>query len=1233
MALGKHESRLWRLATWILVLAFTVVLTACPRPLMPPIGPGSAGSPAVTADRGQITGTVDFTDRRLMQTDINKDVLSGSAISLIEFESGNTLSTARADAQGNFILYYSNDFTPQVGKLYYLEAVKGLDAGTGLPNAVGADAVRVRTIISYRNGGWVSLTSSRVGFHIPVTPMTTALSIVVSLRSTAPKNRQIDPQTLFGAIRLGQATQGYPDSLALPDTNLVPEEMVLRTYDLVIDAFTKNRDPLRWVTLAEASFDPNYNTVILPDAPFSIVALSPSEQVPLGEIRLIGTNFAPNAEDNEVYFQTIDGTASATVLEVSPDLASLRVQVPAAAVNGPVILAIGQGEERKELMGPPFRIATTDGHSVVDAAGRVYVVNEGMGTVAVIEKQPNTDATGIRTLISGLDKPQALSFGTQGYKYLYVALGGNAKKVVRYDLTDIDPISKEPRGSDYTHGTGVANPSGMAFRVETGDLYITDSVANKLYVVTAPPSPSMTSPVSEVTLNTVLSEPRGLSFGPDPASVTGTDRRLYIANAAANNVLKVQLTSATTGTATVFVSGLSRPWGLTFDSLGGFYVSNNKGNSIFSMQVSSPPGVLPRVYNPLTSFASIPSPGGIDADSSGYLYVADNTSNGVYQINPNAESKQIGFGVSSPIATWADSKGLYILTVGGRILHLDNSNVLSVYAEGLTNSRGLVRDSKGNFYTINTSLSSLVLVRDSDRASFHIMQGFGDYYPELTIRDDVLYLRRKSSTVSNVAQVEGFPLNLDASGMPNMRTVMLPHYDSLRDYTLQSHLRRAIAVAQNRAAGTPYYKSYYVLQSNQNSEQAVYRVTQGPSTAYYDAVRVIVDPARMKNPADIVVDANGNIWVADLEGFDGNGSLLIYDANGNFKAEITDVENPQRLNYFNNAIAVSCHVTNGYVRLYKASLTDTDFNEPIVPIQTISGIDKPMGVGYSNTAPHSKALFVHSWGTGWVYRFQNYPDLDSGSVAPILGSNQYYKLSNNNKDIEVSGTDLYYSTGSSINRVLSDRTTIALYRSDYQNVERLALDVDNSVFRITSGSMLHFGHNGSHAAGAAPLRATTGSGMGSGVLLQGPDGRLSFVSYGYQGYGASAFIVDTELEPLQPSDGGLYRTKSQRSYSNKYIGAVATNGVDTVYFSHVEAGSIWEWKKNPTTGLGELKDLVGTGKDLQGQNLTGYDKILGLAYYNGFLYQPIRERHFIRRINVTTKENGPMLIGVVSPEL
>lgn len=1215
-----------RVLTILLSLLLMVTLTACPRPLVTPTGPLGASNFATSSDR--VSGTVDF--GRRIQADVGKDVMPGSVISLIDVQTGATLSTARSDAQGNFVLYYSNGFKPEVGKLYYFEAVKGLDGGTGQFNAIGADAVRVRTIASYGNGGWVSLTSSRVGFHIPISPMTTALSVAVSLRSTT--GEPIPANTLFGSIRPGwpDSDFGTPDSVVPPNPSLVQPAFVYEIYALVVDALSKERDPLRWIRLAPDSL----HDAMLPDLPFSFIGFYPTNEAMAGEaITLVGSNFSGNRTENEVYFTTANGvsTVPAEVLEVSVDGSRLKVRVPLDAINGPVTLVIGD----KRFVGPTdFRLSIRDGHSVVDLAGRIYVANEK--TIARIEREPDgrySVSTVITEAQLGMKLPKALTFYPGDFAHLYVALGGNQPEVRKISV--VDPAN----GSAYNTSGTVANPGGMAFRVSTGDLYLSDTAAGALYRI-----PAGGGALAPVDLSAPLAGPRGLSFGPDG--------KLYVANSTDGTVVAIDLdtTPATVGSVP-FATGLATPWGVAFDNRGSFYVTNNKGNSIFVRSVTSGLG-QPLQYGDLTSFASIPSPAGLDADSSGYLYVADNASNGVYRVNQRSESVQIGFGISSPTSVWADDEGLFVLTDAGRLLKIEWGGVenekLTIYAEGLTGALGLVRhDTNGDgkykdepFYTVQRSLKALTRIY-SDGSTAIAMAPMNPWlWSSPTLSGNKLAFRRLTSDVNwklrefydtwsiGLGQVDEFDLaNLAAP--PRQ---------------LKGMKRKPIAVAADLTTAEDYKGVYYILDGDGvGADQNVFTLERfhhdgRKDVHYHSKSRTFfannVERARMVNPQDIAVASDGKIWIADYEADAGSGALLVFNRNGTLATSaqypggmlipLGPLSKPARLAMVGDHMMVSNHVADGDV---------TFFDNAGDVIRRFKGFDRPLGATvspagdlYVQAGDHAQQIYKIP---SYVNEVLNLIDRTRTFTAPELTAKQYYTLPQLGGKIWV-GHDIDWDINKGglvmirngldgnpygkIHRYIEAENRQVEDFAHYSYFHRLSRTRNNKLLApAIYGEVLHTDY-GSHSAmlyqaivtrhvhNVNAIHYPPNQGNAMAVVLQ--DSSVTYSStYNY------AFLIETA------TDGTWEKTYNVSNLSAMVHGP-DISGNDYVYVARSHGnGVVQRWTSRKKGGhpmdvpANEMfSDLSGTA------NYTG-SRTVGLAFRNGKLYQSLLDYHVVREID------------------
>ncbi len=1157
MSLGHAR----RLIACIAISLLLCLITACPRSLVST----PVGLTAAQADPGTLHGFVDFDDRRQVQASL-ESVAKGATVALIRVSNGETVATTLTDARGGFSMRITNGYKPINNELYYIEALKGLSLGDGSANAVGGSLARVRTIALYKDNNWSTLAGTTGAVILNQT--TTAIAIVVSLRSVPGFGPAIDPMQLLSTVTLSQPQGGYPDTITLPEAftmgahPILPLSLIQRTIDLVADALSKNRDPLRWIALA--SSDPDHNTVALPDAPFAIAGLSPNSAAPGDSIVLVGSNFGDTPEANQVTFTAPSGaTVSATVAAVSPDMSQLTLVVPPTAVTGPLTLTL----KGKTLPGPMFNLAVRSGHGTVDVSGNVYIANKGMGTVSITQTIPGSTRLGVKALVSNLDNPSALTFGKSGYPELYVACGGTTKKIFKIDVSGPTPTAVASSSV-----APFASPSGIAYQFSSGDYFIADASQNLLYKMAAGgPTPAVTAfPVSGVT----LSQPRGLSFGPDG--------KLYVANTGANNVLAIDVT---TGAGSEFLSGLASPYGVAFDNLGSFYVSNNSGNSVYTKPVVSAPGVTPKVYGSLTAFASIPTPGAITADSSGYLYVADTVSNGIYRINQNAESYQVAYGLSYPNAVWSDASGHYIMTDAGRILYYDPvKQILSVFAEGLYSAKGLVRDGDGNFYTNQSSIASLVKIAPNGTTS-QLLSGLTSCTNSgVRLNGRKLYLRSSVSVESAQYTSQGEVLEYDLDNLgstPNAR--------------YKSHAKTTVAIARDESGGV--YNNYYYGVQTGDASPSIVRINR-LATQYAEYTLVTRDTSgRLKDPRDIWVDPNGRIWVADFQGQSGSGGLYVYNADGTPYADYSSsVVKPTNLTSDGTLVYVNNYQTAGDVRAL-------DRNTGAV-VRILTGYKNPRGIAF-NTGTHT--MYVDEGGNKRILAVATYDSAPGASPS-------FYAANGNYNDIETVGTTIVFTNGGLISRIAADGQTVTNLKTHYDSQLRIFKNSDGKYVWTDGWGNLHHSDMGDYTTWGGPLRTENGRGV-FGVRGDSTKSGSSVFTFGR----ASWTALITEMA----ADGSYTRTCywATGPDDTKEYNSVADDGAGTLFLGIATNGLVVKYSNGTFTTLGSAPSS------------SGPDTATGLTYYNGQVYQVLRTLHRLDQIDPTTGTRTSLKIGLMAPEL
>jgi sugar lactone lactonase YvrE len=241
-------------------------------------------------------------------------------------------------------------------------------------------------------------------------------------------------------------------------------------------------------------------------------------------------------------------------------------------------------------------------------------------------------------------------------------------------------------------GSGFVEPSATAFDA-SGNLYIADfsndNVVEIPYVsgALAPGSQTTLIPSTALFNGTALSEPSGLTVGPDG--------RLYIADLGNSRVVSYNLV---TGETAVPITGLKNPWGIGVDSSSNLYVADT-GNGNVLIDAAGAQSTL--------TVPNAAAPWGVRVDASGSLIVSDHASGNIVWV-PSvsgvltpASAVTIEKNPDTALGIAVDASGNLFTTdaTGASVYAIQRTAAsinLGTVSDGITNSANVTLESDGN---------------------------------------------------------------------------------------------------------------------------------------------------------------------------------------------------------------------------------------------------------------------------------------------------------------------------------------------------------------------------------------------------------------------------------------------------------------------------------------------------------------------------------------------------------
>ncbi len=256
-----------------------------------------------------------------------KEIAKTATVSLIRSDNGQTVSSALTNDKGVFSLQFGAGFTPVPDQPYILEAVKGLKmSDAGDPNAVGAAAARLRTLIAW-NAGWRSFRNATPG-PIAISIGTTTLALMAHASSL----------DAAGQLRL-IGSLGAGDALSLPGglpAQFTPERFD-KAWAAVRDALGSGQDPVAAVALpAAGQIGSSLNRT---GPPLGVSRAAPGSLEPGGSITFYGRGFSKVANENVLWVRsfTIERDAVISASAVAADGTWARFDAPGSLpVPGPM---------------------------------------------------------------------------------------------------------------------------------------------------------------------------------------------------------------------------------------------------------------------------------------------------------------------------------------------------------------------------------------------------------------------------------------------------------------------------------------------------------------------------------------------------------------------------------------------------------------------------------------------------------------------------------------------------------------------------------------------------------------------------------------------------------------------------------------------------------------------------------------------------------------------------------
>ncbi len=813
---------------------------------------GSVEGAAVRMPAPPLSGRVTFAQRQTLAD--APDVATAATVSLINTGSNQTVSTALTNANGEFVLTFSDGYVADPTATYFLEAVKGLNS-----NQPGSQAVRVRTVAKFSNG-WTSITSATANSGTMISPSTTALSIGAGLVNGKPEPFAFS--SLIGSVSGG-------DTPAYAPVNGLSTEDYTTLLGLVQQILADAQDPVANVGLTVNEGQRIWSRLNV--AP-SVASFTPA-QAKVGEsVTVAGAGFSPVAANNVLAF---NGETAVTTAVTSSSLTS---SVPQGATSGPTSLQVGN----LTVLGPNFSVlpVVSDFSPKQGEPGTLVTVT-GSGFDGKIKTSNMVEFNGVAGTITESTATSLKVRVPAGAENGPLKVTVNGQEVATTESYKAVMTIRTLAGALAPRSAAATEwPADYAGAVvdASGNLYVSTSNMNAVYKL------SSTGTLSTVAgtggedyagdggpaVDAALSAPEGLALD--------ASGNLYIADRDNHCIRKVD---ATTGVITTVAGNgfygfegdngpatsaqLYQPNGVAVDTAGNLYIADSNNHRIRKVNAST--GVITTVAGtgiygfggdnvPATS-TPLAYPNGVAVDTAGNLYIADRNNQRIRKVDAT----------TGVITT--------VVGIGGYGPGGDNGPATSAQ---LTYPRGVAVDAAGNLYIANTETHR---IRKVDAATGFITtvagdgsSGFGGdggpatsaklYYPRGVAVDATGNLYIADSNNQRVRKVDA-----STSVITTVAGLLTASVSFTGGSALEARLPMPTAVTE--AANGDLFITDGVY-------NALFKVSNGAIS------RVDTGAETLNNPLDVKIGPDGSLYVADakndriLKISDGVTTVLAFDA-------------------------------------------------------------------------------------------------------------------------------------------------------------------------------------------------------------------------------------------------------------------------------------------------------------------------------------------------------------------